>query len=194
MTQRNVSARTASRSALARLAAETHRLERGLAALIRRYPEDGMEPDNRIFHRLLTNDWRYSVKQHGPLEQRYAAAAQWVAEFDAYVRSLLEYCMLAQKEVQLPLTGRLRIPVAEILRLLRLQRQILVQWQEDPAPHGRDNSAVLRDKLQRALQTRGAKAVAAEAGVNRDTLQDFVQGKTAPRQKTLLKLHDYLSQ
>lgn len=179
---------------LGKLAAETHRRERSLASLMRRFPEEKLEPDDRIFNRLLTDDWRYSGKQHGPLEERSAAAAQWVAEFDAYVRSLLERCMLAQRELQLPLTGRLRIPVAEILRLLRLQRQILVQWQEDPAAHGRDASASLRNKLRHALQTCGAKAVAADSGVNRDTLRDSVQGKTTPRQKTLTKLRDYLSQ
>jgi len=46
---------------------DTARQERALADLIDRYPEENLAADDKIFDRILTNDWRHQIGGfHGP--------------------------------------------------------------------------------------------------------------------------------
>ena len=64
---------------LASFIRRTDILYKGLEKLIRQYPEDALQPDAKIFNRILTNDWRYWTGDfNGPVEKRYADANNWV--------------------------------------------------------------------------------------------------------------------
>ena len=63
---------------------ETVQLQRKLQLLVDRYPEGGLEPDDRILNRLLTTYWRQAHGGlPGPRERRYWEAVDWVNQFHA---------------------------------------------------------------------------------------------------------------
>jgi hypothetical protein len=174
----------------------TDALHQRLRALIKRHPEDGLQPDDKIFNRLLTNDWRHRHNFIGPLEERYVDAAKWVGDFNAYHLELWEFCVYSlgapTKPEELPMNPHLRLPASECLRRLDLQLEVLSRWErEAPDSGAADRFGRIRAGLQVLVKDRGMKAVAAAAGVNRDTLQDFMSGKTTPQKKTLGRLEAY---
>lgn len=171
----------------------TETLHKSLRALIKKHPEDGLQPDDKIFNRLLTNDWRNSPNSIGALEKRYVDAATWVHDLNTYHQELCEFCDYSlgapTKPKELPMNPYLRTSASECLRQLELQFQVLSRWEREATDSVAANRvAGLRADLQVLVKERGMKAVAAAAGVSTDTFQDFISGKTKPQQKTLDKL------
>lgn len=177
---------------LTELMAQTARLGKRLQGLVKKYPDDSVEPDGRIFSRILTNDWRRPIGGvHGPLDKRYWDAVAWVESFDAYVRKLLAYfAQQPERLATLPLTRRLRLPAAQLLQLFELQRDMLTL--EEPKPQVRNKDIhELRKRLQHDANALGSDELADRIGCNRDTLSDFLLGKTKPQEKTMKKLRAY---
>lgn len=60
--------------------------------MVKRYPEDALEPDQKIFNRLLTTDWRYLQGDlYGPVERRYSDAVKWIEALHRYDSDLREF-------------------------------------------------------------------------------------------------------
>jgi hypothetical protein len=183
---------------LASFIQRTDVLRKSLQRLIKRYPEDALQPDDKIFNRILTNDWRYLRSDfNGPMEKRYAEAVKWVEALHSYHSDLCDfliYSLGAPKKVdELPMHPRLPVPASQCLRCLELQIQVLTRWDRE-ATHSvaTDRVARLRADLQALIDERGTKAVEAEVGVNGDTLRDFIRGKTNPHEKSLSKYKAYV--
>src|SRR5580704_18067317 len=83
-------------------------LYKSLEKLIKQYPEDALQPDDKILNRILTNDWRYLKNEfNGPVEKRYADASNWVETLHSYHSDLCDFCIFslgaAKKVRQLPM-------------------------------------------------------------------------------------------
>lgn len=175
----------------------TQKLARQLRTLIKRYPEDQMEPDQRIFNRLLTNDWRYPSSYEGPVEPRYSEAVKYVADLRRYHSELVEFCRYElsapAKQVDLLMNPWLRLSGLECVRQLELQLTVLTGWNDDATdPPTRFRTAKIRRNLQTLVDDRGFKTVAAAIDVNADTLRDFLAERTAPQKKTMDRINFYL--
>ena len=175
----------------------TDTLYKRLRALIKRYPEDGLQSDDKIFNRLLTNDWRFLQNFIGPLEKRYVDAASWVYDFNTYHLELCDFCVYSlgapKKSEELPMNPHLRMSASECLRRLELQFQVLSRWEREAAnSQAADRVGRIRANLQVLVHDKGIKTVEADVGVNRDTFRDFMSGKTKPQTKTLDKLEAYM--
>jgi hypothetical protein len=175
----------------------TDTLYKRLRALTKRYPEDGLQSDDKIFNRLLTNDWRYQ-NFIGPLEKRYVDAANWVYDFNTYHLELCEFCDYSlgapKKPEELPMNPHLRMSASVCLRRLELQFQALSRWEREATNSvAADRVGRIRADLQVLVNKRGIKTVEAKVGVNRDTFRDFMSGKTTPQKKTLDKLETYVT-
>jgi hypothetical protein len=181
---------------------ETARLRRQLQRLVKSYPDEHLDPDDRILNRILTNDWRYlRGGLYGPHEHRYVEAVDWVDQFDADVDRLRDYCFYKldapDRFAALPLTEHWRVPASECIRLLGLQDEMIARWSglagdiQSRASESKDGRK-LRSRLQALVDSQGAKKVAAEIPCTRDTLSDFLGGKTKPQEKTMQLFRDYV--
>ena len=181
---------------------ETARLRRQLERLVKSYPDEHRDPDDRILNRILTNDWRYlRGGLYGPHEHRYVEAVDWVDQFDAYVDRLRDCCFYKleapDRFAALPLTEHMRVPASECIRLLGLQGEMIARWSGlagdvQSRASGSKDERKLRSRLQALVDSLGAKRVAADIGCTRDTLGDFLSGKTKPQEKTMQLLRDYV--
>lgn len=174
----------------------TDTLYKRLRALIKRYPEDGLPSDDKIFNRLLTNDWRCLQSFIGPQEKRYVDAAKWVYDFNTYHLELWDFCVYSlgapKKSEELPMNPHLRMSASVCLRRLELQFQMLSRWEREATNSvATDRVGRIRADLQVLVNKRGIKTVEAKVGVNRDTFRDFMSGKTTPQRRTLDKLEAY---
>src|ERR1035437_4974077 len=78
---------------LASFIRRTDTLYKSLEKLIKQCPEDALQPDDKIFSRILTNDWRYLTNDFtGPVEKRYADASTWVEALHSYHSDLCDLC------------------------------------------------------------------------------------------------------
>jgi hypothetical protein len=175
----------------------TQKLARQLRALMKRYPEDHLEPDQRIFNRLLTNDWRYPSGQNVCLELRYSEAVRCVDDLRNYHSELVEFCRYelnaVTKLVELPMNPWLRLSGSECARQLELQAKVLGRWKhDDTSSPPLSRVAKIRCDLQRLADQRGLKNVAAAIHRNVDTLRDFLTGKTRPQEKTIERIESWL--
>jgi hypothetical protein len=187
-------------STLNKLVRRTLLLHRALEELVRDFSEDGLSSDERIFNRLLTNDWRLPMDLNGPHDQRYLRAVAWVDEFRNYVHQLREYCFYDRGDPEsfsaLPLNGNQRASADECLRKLVLQRQTLLRWSHAERKNNEqaktDGNSTLRSQLRAIVDSIGVKAAAVAIECNRDTLEDFLAGKTKPRKRTMQLFHQYV--
>ncbi len=173
----------------------TQKLTRELRALMNRYPEDHMEPDQRIFNRLLTTDWRYLSTYQGPIEVRYREVVDWIDQLESYHAGLVELCTyelnVPGKLGELPMNPRLPLSGPQCVHQLELQIKVLRRWQEALAPANSRRTQIRHD-LQILVDERGAKTVAAEIPVNIDTLRDLLAEKTNPHGETMKSIASYL--
>jgi hypothetical protein len=158
---------------LASFIRRTETLHRELRALIKRYPEDTLEPDDKIFNRLLTNDWRHLQTFIGPLEKRYIDVAEWVSALTSYHSELQDFCVYGlgapAKLNELPMHPALPLPASECLNCLELQFQVLQRWQkESEGSTVVERATHLRAGFQSLIKAKGQKTVEAEVGVNKD--------------------------
>lgn len=175
----------------------TQKLTRELRALMNRYPEDHMEPDQRIFNRLLTSHWRYLYPFHGPFELRYWQAVEWIEDLGNYDSELREFCIYElnapTKLDELPMNPGLPLSGPRCVRQLELQLKVLRRWKD-----GNTNSpaqsriAEIRRDLQTLVDERGVKTVAAEIPLNVDTLRDFLAERTTQQKETMDGIKSYL--
>jgi hypothetical protein len=178
----------------------TDTLYKSLHGLIKQYPEDALQPDDKIFNRILTNDWRYLKNDfNGPVEKRYADASKWVEALRSYHSDLCDFCIYtpgaAKKLDELPMHPDLPLSASQCLHRLELQFQVLTRWEsEAKAAASDDRLARLRTGLQALLQKNGMKTVEVETHLSRDTIRDFMSGKTKVQEKTLQKLDAYVMQ
>lgn len=185
---------------LASFIRRTDTLYKSLEKLIKQYPEDALQPDDKIFNRILTNDWRYLKNDFtGPVEKRYADASKWVEALRSYHSDLCDFCTYslgaAQKLDELPMHPNLPLPASRCLDQLKLQFQVLTRWEsEAKASASADHLSRLRTDLQALIQKRDMKTVTVEARLSRDTIRDFTSGKTKVQEKTLQKLDAYVMQ
>lgn len=185
---------------LASFIQRTDTLYKSLEKLIKQYPEDALQPDDKIFNRILTNDWRHWTKDFtGPVEKRYADASTWVEALHSYHSDLCDFCTYslgaAQKLGELPMHPKLRLSASRCLDCLELQFQVLTRWENEAKASGStDHLARLRTDLQALIQKRGIKTVEVEVRLSRDTIRDFMSGKTKVQEKTMQKLGAYVMQ
>ena len=186
---------------LTELSAQTAHLGKRLQGLLKQYPDGTVEPDERIFNRILTNHWRHAIGGvHGPFEARYWDAVGWVKSFDVYLRELTEHFTFELEQPErmskLPVTKRLALPSAELIRLLKIQQGMLLRWAKagkPSKPQGRkDDDQDLRKRIRQHADALGLDELAKQIGCNRDTLSDFLLGKTKPQEKTMKKLRAYV--
>jgi hypothetical protein len=185
---------------LASFIRRTETLYNALEKLIKQYPEDVLQPDHKIFNRILTNDWRYATNDFtGPLEKRYVDAGTWVEALHNYHVDLCDFCTYslgaAQKLDELPMHPKLPLSASRCLYCLELQFQVLTRWDiEAKGCASADHLAGLRTDLQALIQKRGMKTVAVEVRLSQDTIRDFTSRKTKVQEKTLRKLEAYVMQ
>jgi hypothetical protein len=183
---------------LASFIRRTNALYNSLEKLITEYPEDALQPDDKIFNRILTNDWRYLKNDfNGPVEKRYADASKWVETLHSYHADLCDFCIYtlgaAKKLDELAMHPNLPLSASRCLDCLKLQFQVLTRWEsEAKASTSADHLARLRTDLQAVIQKKGMKTVEVETGLSRDTIRDFMSGKTKVQEKTLQKLDSYV--
>ena len=175
----------------------TQKLIRQLRTLMQRYPEDQMEPDCRIFNRLLTNSWRYLYPFHGPFELRYWQAVEWIEALGNYDSELREFCIYElnapMKLDELPMNPGLPLSGPRCVRQLELQLKVLTRWRgEATTSPARSRIAEIRRDLQSLADERGVKTVAAEIPVSADTLRDFLSERTMPQKETMDLFKSYL--
>jgi hypothetical protein len=140
----------------------TDTLHKRLRALIKQHPEDGLQPDDKIFNRLLTKDWRNWHNFIGPLEKRYVDAAKWVDDFNTYHLELCEFCVYSlgapTKPEELPMNPHLRMSASECLRRLELQFQVLSRWEREATNSvAADRVGRIRADLRVLVNKRGEK-------------------------------------
>jgi DNA-binding phage protein len=175
---------------LAAFLRQTQTLHKNLRGLIERHPEDALEPDDRIFSRILTNDWRYFRSFIGPMERRYLHAVKWSEDFNKYYSELCEFCVYSlnapAKPAELPVHPGLQMSASECIRRLELQCQVIKRWLGEATDSVKaDALAEVRADLEEIVRKKGMKTVEAEVGVSKDTFRDLLSGKTKPQQKTL---------
>jgi hypothetical protein len=183
---------------LASFIRRTDTLYKSLEKLIKQYPEDALQPDDKIFSRILTNDWRYLKNDfNGPVEKRYADASKWVEALHSYHSDLCGFCIFslgaAKKLDELPMHPNLPLSASQCLDRLKLQFQGLTRWESDAkGSASADHLARLRTDLQAVIQKKGMKTVEVETGLSRDTIRDFMSGKTKVQEKTLQNIDGYV--
>ncbi|MEQ1935295.1 MAG: hypothetical protein ABL962_15655 [Fimbriimonadaceae bacterium] len=190
---------------LTKLIGTTNRLRTSLEKLIRVYGEADARrsSDMQIWARLLTNDWRLLANDGtNRRDQSYEAAVKWLHSYHNYVVRLRVHfaCVDEAPDAfsRLPLNGNQRASAKQLVKLLKLQGEVLAArpLRLGPSPtkiNPPDPQDILRDELKRVVKTKGSKAVAVECRVDRDTLGDFLAGRTSPRKITLQRLSDYIN-
>jgi len=187
-------------STIDELIRKTRSLQGALKRLLVDFSEDRIPMDERIFNRILTNDWRLPMDRKGPREERYIRAVAWVTEFHNYIGQLREYCFHDRGDreqfANLPLNGNQRASADECLRKLPIQLRILQRWRDGEKTQKtqikRAGDRKLHSQLKSLVDTLGSKAVADEIPCDRDTLEDFLRGNTAPQEKTLKNFRQYV--
>jgi hypothetical protein len=166
--------------------------------LVDTYPEDKLEPDVRIFNRILTHDWRHAHGGlHGPHEPRYREAAKWVDQFHTYSGLLKEYCLYEleapERFENLPLNRNRRLAASEYVRLLGVQQKMLERWLEcgPVKPVKKTGDEFLRSRLKVLVEAESLKTVAVQVPCSQDTLSDFLRGITKPQEKVKQRLLKY---
>ena len=177
----------------------TKALHKSLEKLIKQYPEGSLQPDDKIFNRILTNDWRNFTNFVGPIEKRYVDASEWVRALRSYHSDLCDFCSYSMGEPgkleELPMNPGLGLSASRCLDSLELQFQVLTRWKSEvKVSPSADPLARLRRELQALIETKGIKIVAVEAKLARDTVEDFANGKTKVQENTLRKLKEYVKQ
>jgi hypothetical protein len=145
---------------LASFIRRTDTLYKNLETLITQYPEDALQPDDKIFNRILTNDWRYLKNDFtGPVAKRYADASKWVEALHSYHSDLCDFCTFtlgaAKKVKELPMHPNLPLSASQCLHHLELQFQVLTRW-ETPKSHPsslRSKKRQLRPKIKSSRPT-----------------------------------------
>jgi hypothetical protein len=179
---------------------KTRSLQESLKQLLADFSEDGLPMDERIFNRILTNDWRLPLGRNSPPNERYRRAVAWVNDFRNYVQRLREYCFHElgdrQQFENLPLNGNQRASADECLRKLPIQLRILQRWRNGEKTKRiqikGNGDRKLRSQLKSFVDTLGSAAVADGIPCDRDTLEDFLRGNTKPQEKTLKKFQQYV--
>ena len=111
----------------------TRQLREALERLATKFPDNHLEPDARILNRILRLDWRHLHGDlHGPHEERYWAAVEWVKRFDAYIGHLhgdFRYELEAPERLRLlPITNRSQLDASKLIRQLKTQQRMLSKW------------------------------------------------------------------
>jgi hypothetical protein len=191
---------TSLRSSLTQFIRQTARLKSGLATLIEQFREDDVEEGKRIFGpRFLTTTWRIEEGPYGLKETRTIA---WINEYLQYLDNLAEFIVydMAKPDLfgQLPLNGRWQFSADEYVRRLALQEAALKRIHAELAPartpKTHDPVDTLLNRLRGLEKKSGVKEIASESGVNRDTINDMLSGRTSrPQKKTMRKLEEYLN-
>jgi hypothetical protein len=191
---------------LAKLIRRTAQLRRDLRALMKKFPEDELELDDRIFVRLLNPLWRNpSGKAYDPKQQKQIAAVKWIERYQNYLRDVEAWiCGVMLKPGlfnSLPLNKLPNLPpfqhsAAECIRRLNLQEAALRGIQNgETLPKSRDKDDKvndLRGRLRAARYRFGIRACGVKAGLHVDTINDILNGTTRPHKKTVEKLEQYL--
>ena len=195
---------------LAKLIRRTVQLRRDLLALMKTFPEDDLQLGDRIFIRLLNPLWRNpSGKSYDPEQQKQIAAIEWIERYQNYLRDVEAWiCSVMLKPElfnSLPLNRLPNLPpfqhsADECIRRLDLQEAALKRLQkQDAAPKSRrsDDKVArrvvdLRGELRAVIDRVGLDDCVAKTRLNRDTINDFLNGKTQPRKKTEEKMEEYL--
>jgi predicted DNA-binding transcriptional regulator AlpA len=115
----------------------TRSLRRDLETLIQEYPEDPLPPDDRIWPRLLSHDWRYlALDPRSPVHPGYKPAVQWMDAYWSYIGLLRDFCTYTLESPErfrlLPLNGNQRASAQRMLELLSKQELVLAHKTSAP--------------------------------------------------------------
>jgi hypothetical protein len=142
---------------LSALRKSTSKLRRDLESLMKRFPEEGLAPEDQIFFRLLSTRWRRLPKDSKRME-----ASRWMDQYGQYVQDLEGYFsyVLLKPDLfnTLPFNGRHELSAEECIRRLELQEEALRRL---------DTNDVVISELHAAVRSKGLKRVADEMGMNR---------------------------
>jgi len=156
----------------------TSKLRRDLESLVKRFPEERLAPENRIFSRLLSTRWRHLVEIYGPHDLRETEAVRWIEQYRQYVQGLEDYfCYVLLKPDLfnvLPFNGRSEMSAEECIRRLELQEGALQ----------RINTNDLSARLVAAVERHDVQTVATVLGLSRDTISDRINGRIENSNKT----------
>ncbi len=153
----------------------TCRVRRRLGTLLAKYPEDDIEPGERIFPRLLTHGWRQlHGGTHGPHSLKYAEASRWADEYYDYLAKLRDYCafVLLKPEFfeRLPVNGIRKPPAAQCVVLFGAQLEVLRNMRDDAgthrAPTGEEEAEFLKG-IKTEVSVRGLKPLTNLASLRR---------------------------
>lgn len=174
-------------------------------ALLRQFPEDHLDVDQRIFgDRFLTPRWRHFVgEEHGPYDAKESRVVKWIEQYLDYI-SDLERCtaiVMGKPDLfaTLPLKGPAKVCAVEYIRALDLQRAVLRRIQSEEArvrgETGDDRISILRAEVRAAVKASGVDEIAFKTGLSRDTINDFLNGRVKkPHRATVQKLEKYLNE
>ena len=182
-------------------------LRRNLVALIKRFPEDHLDLEERIFVRLLNPLWRNPYGQeYSSGQQKQIEVVKWIESYQSYIRDLegLLCGVLNKPDVfrtlplhELPLHPTAQFSGDECLRRLTLQNAALLRLgTEDRALISRVDGPLedLRTGLRGAIRKLGLKECAVATGLDRETLSAFATGRIQkPQRKTVDQLVKYLT-
>jgi hypothetical protein len=181
-------------------------LRHDLAALMKRFPEDRLDPKDRIFVRLLTSHWRNPFgKEYTSDQQKQIEAIKWIERYRKYIGDLeaLLCGVLQQREAfrmlplhELPIHPQFQFSADKCLDKLALQHAALKAFADrgkGPIPGAGGKLESLRTKLVAVIAKGGLDECVVKTGLHRETVQDFAKGHTKnPRGRTLEKLEEYL--
>jgi hypothetical protein len=213
----NMPKRKQSLPTLSTLIATTLKLRRSLEALVKRHPEGHLNLSDQIFVRFLNPLWRNrSGTPYRAVQRKELEAVAWIDQFVMYqkdVEGLIAHVMLQSEVFQkLPLAYYSPYPAEECIRRLNLQEaalKLLLAEEssaiEKPRAYGSARVATagggasgplveLRRRVRPLVDSLGVKHVAKESGVNRDTITDFLDQRTARLQRrTVEKLEKFVN-
>jgi hypothetical protein len=187
---------------LAHLIRRTSKLRRDLVLLQLRFPEDQLEPESRVFPRLVSTRWRNLVgENNGPYERKRTEAVSWICQYGDYIRDLEGYISSVMLRPDLfsalPFNGQLELSADDCVQRLSLQEAALKRIQAGETQGYRSSATKdlgsLRDRLRAAVQRNGLKDIVCKIGANPDTINDFIRGRSLPRKATVDRFENYLS-
>jgi hypothetical protein len=193
------------------LISATVKLRRELERLVKKYPEDDLDPDDRIFNRLTSLVWRKLLNPdpreacgdpYRPYQKKESEAIKWNDDFNEYLKDLdvLSRWVMPGSDLlgALPLIHFTPLSAKQLIVRLRYQEGVLRRTPPRKIlSNGTQPFEVrlekLRSDLKAMVRDKGIQYCSDNAMVNRDTITDLVhEPNRRPHKKTVEKLESFI--